>query len=338
MLFSHVACAVESYRVASDRPGAFGDEILVEGWFLSHPELRSMTVRFADGTVLDVHDRRRDSDGLVPHYGHSFGEAARRSRFLLVEPVGLRNWDFASAVFCVEYADGGSISWPIGSIFQRPQASDFNADEASLIMSFESVGDNCEFGLVQRLVGQERLSFLRYAGVGDIFALAEGIAGGLALFNEPDCISISSHGNEWIADVPALQLNFHTGRSVASISAEQIRQQETRKLAFMAQKFIDDCESAEKIFVYRVHRDARGGPDGTRGMDAIHDALRRHGPAKLLWVNEADLEHSAGTLVEVREGLYRGWIDHLAPHSNAFDYRPRSWLDLLARARVRMSD
>ena len=85
-----------------------------------------------------------------------------------------------------------------------------------------------------------------------------------------------------------------------------------------------------------MQRDERGGPDGTRGMDEIHDALRRHGPAKLLWVNVADASHPAGTLVPVRGGLCRAWIDHLAPAWNAFDYRPRSWLDLLALARERM--
>ncbi len=338
MLFSHVVCAVESYRVASDRPGAFGDEIIVEGWFLAHAEIRSMSVRFGDGTTLEIRDRKRDSEGLVPHYGHSFGEATRRSRFLLVEPVGLRKWDFATAVFHVECADGGRLSWPIGALFQMPRGSDFSADEAALVMSFESMGDNCEFGLVQRLIGQERLSFLRYAGVGDISALARGIADGLRVFDNDDCVDISQHGNEWIATVPALHLVFHTGRSAESISRDRIRQEETRKLAFMAQKFIDDCETAEKIFVYRVQRDERGGPDGTRGMDEIYDALRRHGPARLLWVNAQDAHHPHGTLVPVRGGLYRAWIDHLAPASNAFDYRPRSWLDLLALARERMAD
>ena len=336
MLFSHVACAVESFRVGSDRPGAFGDEILVEGWFLTHAAIRSMAVRFADGTMLEIRDRGRASDGLVPHYEQSFGDATGRSRFLLVEPVGLRRWDFPSAEFHVHFEDGGRMSWPIGSFFAPPPASRFTADEAALIMSFESVGDNCEFGLVQRQVGHERLSFLRYAGVGDIEALARGIAGGLRVFEEPGCVEISQHGNEWIAAVPPLQLAFHTGRSVQSIGQDGIQLEESRKLAFMAQKFIDDCETGEKIFVYRVHRDARGGPDGVRGMDALYDALRHHGPARLLWVNLHDADHPPGTLLRVRDGLYRAWIDHLAPHSNAFDFRARSWLDLLANARTRL--
>lgn len=336
MLFSHVACAVESFRVASDRPGAFGDEIVIEGWFLSHVKPRSMYVRFRVGPTLEVHDRRRRSEGLVRDYSKSFGEAAGQSRFLVVEPVGMNVWDFGSAEFHVEFEDGGRAAWPIGALFERPQGSTFSADDAKLIMSFESIGDSCEFGLVQRMVGQERLGLLRYAGVGDVFRLANGIASGLGIFEEPDCIDVTQLGSEWIAAVPGLNVNFHTGRSVSTISLEEIRQQEGRKLAFMAQKFIEDCEAGNKIFVYRVHRDARGGADGTRGMEELYAALRRHGPAKLLWVNVEDDAHPHGTLVQVHDGLYRGYIDHLAPASNAFDFRPRSWLDLLARAKEQM--
>ena len=161
------------------------------------------------------------------------------------------------------------MTWPIGGMFQEPKASGFTAAEAGLVMSFESLGDNCEFGLVQRLIGQERLSFLRYAGVGDIFALARGIADGLRVFDAPDCVDISQHGNEWIATVPSLHLVFHTGRSVESISRDRIREEETRKLAFMAQKFIDDCETAEKIFVYRgaARRARRPGRHARDGRD-----------------------------------------------------------------------
>ena len=260
MLLSQAAIAVESYRVGSDRPGAFGDEILIEGWFLANATIRTMSVRFDNGIELEVHDRERHSDELALHYGTIFGNETTRCRFFLAEPVGIRTWNFPSAVFQVEFWDGANMSWPLKSLFQHVKESNFSAEEAELIMSFESLGDNCEFGLVQRLIGRERLSLLRYAGVGDVFALARGIAGGLAIFNEPDCIDVSHHAHEWVAGVPALQLSFHTGRNVSNNSLEQVKHDENRKLTYLAQKFIEDCETADKVFVYRVHRDVRGGP------------------------------------------------------------------------------
>lgn len=337
MLLTHTICAVESYKVTPDRPGAFGDEIIVEGWFLTHSNIHAMKLVFKDGTEIEVVDRQRDSAGLVGLYGNVFGERAAKSRFLLIEPVGMRNIDYASAVFLVEFDNNEIYRVGVGHLLSTPARKEFSDADAELIMSFESCGDNCEFGLVQRRVGRERLSFLRYAGVGDVFALSRGIADGLRVFDNDDAVTIIQHGHEWMASVPSLGLAFHTGRNVHAISFEKIRQAESQKMAFMAQKFIDDCALGEKIFVYRVLRDERGGPDGTRGMNEMYEALRQHGPARLLWVNTAAEGAEANSIVQVREGLYRGFIDHLAPHSNAFDFRPHSWLRLLALARETMT-
>jgi hypothetical protein len=336
MLFSHTVCAVESYYVATDRPGAFGDEIVVDGWFLTHAPIRAMQLRFAGGAAIDIHDRQRPSDELLPDYGAIFGESARHRRFRLVEPLGIRELDLASAVFVVEHEDGTTVSRPLASIFVAPPPSTYTPEEQALVMGFDSVGDSCEFGLMQRHVGRERMSFLRYGGVGNVFALAEAIADGLTLFDHPGSVHMHAPVGEWITMVPGLDLSFHTGRSEHSIAWNRIAEEERQKLAFTAQLFIEDCQAGEKIFVYRVHRDERGGPDGTRGMDALHDALRRHGPARLLWVNVADEAHGHATVRHERDGLWRGWIDHLAPPWDAFDSRPRSWLALLAEARARM--
>ena len=195
MLFSHTVCAVESYRVTSERPGAFGDEIVVEGWFLTHAAIHSMQVRFGDGTVLEVADRGRASDELMRDYGPIFGDGGRRRRFRLVEPVGIKAWDFPSAVFRVELSDGCVISWPLGALLAPPAPSTFSPEEIELVMQFESVGESCEFGLLQRHVGRERLSFLRYGGVGDIFALAAAIAAGLTNFED----AFDSRPRSWLA-------------------------------------------------------------------------------------------------------------------------------------------
>lgn len=333
MQLTHTMCAVESYRVTPHRPGAFGDEIIVEGWFLTHSRIRSMKVAFADGTELEIADCNRGSPGIAALYSETFGKRAETARFLLVEPVGMRRLDYRSAVFQVALGEAERYELGIGHLFSTAERDTYSDEQSRLVMSFESCGDNCEFGLVQRRIGVERLSFLRYAGVGDVFALARGIAEGFQVLERPDAVSIIQHGHEWMASIPALGLAFHTGRSVGSISFERILAEESSKLAFLAQKFLEDCESSEKIFVYRVLRDERGGPDGIRGMDALFDALRTRGPVDLLWVNTADEEHPHGTIVMVREGLYRGFIDHLAPHWNAFDYRPDAWLELLGLAR-----
>jgi hypothetical protein len=334
MIFSHTICAIEAYRVSHGRPGAFGDEIIIEGWFLTHAVVREMSVVYPGQTSFVVNDRRRASEGVWRHHGDSFGEAAKTCRFQLIEPTAGLDVDLQSAFLRVEMESGETIQLPIGPQLDVTQKRTFSKDDHDLVMQFESMGDNCEFGLVQRKIGSERLSLLRYAGVGDIEALAAAIANGFVDMSEPGAIGLTSHGNEWIAHVHSARLVFHTGRSVDQISHEKIIQEETRKLVFMAQKFIDDCEAATKTFVYRVHKDERGGPDGTRGMERIYDAMTTHGPVALLWVNVADEANPDGTIRHVRDRLYRGYIDHLAPAWNAFDFRPESWLNLLRNARI----
>ena len=334
MIFSHVICALESYRISHDRPGSFGDEIIIEGWFLAHGSVGEMSIEYPGQKSFPITNRNRESEGVWEHHRETFGDRAKTCRFQLVEPLAEMSLELGSARLKVTMESGEAFELPIGSDLHIPDRPGFSKAEHDLVMSFESVGDNCEFGLVQRRVGSERLSLLRYAGVGEIEALAAAIENGFEEWDRPGAIDITSHGNEWVAAIHSARLVFHTGRSVESISKEKILQEESRKLIFMAQKFIDDCEVANKIFVYRVHRDERGGPLGTRGMDQMHDAMAKHGPVKLLWVNVADEDHPDATILHVRDGLYRGFIDHLAPAWNAFDFRPQSWLKLLGSMRA----
>ena len=337
MLVSHILCTVESYRLSHDRPGSFGDEIIVEGWFLSHAPVLSMSLTFPGGQSFPIEDRRRESEGVWLHHKDTFGEPARHARFMLIEPLADHELNLQAAAIRIEMEGAHMFAAPLGHMLHVPEGKSFSKEDHDLVMGFESMGDNCEFGLMQRMVGSERLSLLRYAGVGNIERLAAAIANGFDGLGENNDIGISQHGNEWMAHAFGPGLAFHTGRSVDAISHERILQEETRKLAFMAQKFIGDAEAAEKIFVYRVLRDERGGADGTRGMDLIYDALSKHGPVRLLWVNLADDANPHATVRHVRDRLYRGYIDHLAPHWNAFDFRPRSWLQLLTVARDTMA-
>lgn len=190
-----------------------------------------MSIRFDDGTVLEVRDRNRLSEGIFPHYSESFGESTRRSRFLLIYPVGSRELNLMSATFHVAYEDGAYASWPIGSLFVHRRSSDFSPDDTALVLGFENLGDSQEFGLLQRSSGQDRPSLFSYISVGDVFDLAEGIATGLQAFDELHSIDMLRHNNEWVATVRRLSLGFHTGRSIPSISRELIQEQVIQSIA-----------------------------------------------------------------------------------------------------------
>ncbi len=337
MFVSHLLCTVEFYGLRPAPPGSFGDDIVVEGWFLSHDAVAGMMLVFPGQATFVIEDRCRPSEEVWIHHGGTFGEKARAARFLLVEPSANEPLDLVKARLRIELVGHASYEAPIGHILQRSEDKNFTQEDHDLVMSFESLGDNCEFGLLQRFIGSERLGLLRYAGVGNIDDLARAIASGFAALGTHDDITITKRGREWIAKASGSSLTFHTSRGGESITHDRVLAEEIRTLIFLAGKLIDDLAMAKKIFVYRSLADDKGGSDGTRGMRALHEAMRSHGAARLLWVNEADQTHPHGSIYHLGEGLYRGFIDHLAPPWNAFDFRPYSWLQLLRAARTTMS-
>lgn len=334
MIVIDVKCSLENFWINSAGHGVYGDEICLEGWCLSNPPIEKLELVFGGETPMsfEVHNRARDSAGIFELMGRDYGEPARHCRFLLVEKMPSTLPDFGKASVRISLRDGRALSLPLG----EPKGlaglrRELDADSA-LVMRFESCGDNCEFGLLQRKIGIERMGLMRYSGAADVFALAATIERRFEGFAEGMDLQIHPFGAEWMASVHGSRMNFHTGRTLGDFSEQRIHQEEGLKLRFLAQKFLDDLEEGKKIFVYRTLRDDRGGPDGMKGMDRLYDAMRGVGPAKLLWVNEADENSVPGEVRHIRDGLYHGFIERLAPHSNAFDSDPAAWLRLLRRA------
>ena len=334
------ACSLESFRISHAGHGTYGDEIRFEGWLVAHPVPARLDLVFGGDTpaAYEIHSRDRESNGVHDHFGGTFGEAARSCRFLLVEklPPTLPDWN--RAALRIPGDDGTVVEVKLDPPENLELLAQGGQAESDLVMRFESCGDNCEFGLLQRKIGVERMALLRYAGVADVFALADAIENRFEGFAEGEALHIHTFGAEWMAAVPAQRMNFHTGRIIADISEERIRTEERRKLQFLAQKFVDDIEDGVKIFVYRTLRDGRGGPDGMKGMDRLYDAMRAIGPARLLWVNEADAAHPPATVRQVRDGLFHGFVERLAPHHDAFATDPEGWVKLLTEAAALIDD
>ena len=333
MAIAHIICAVDSFRLTQEGHGVFGDELRIDGWFLSHADTVGMELVFDTGMPLTIDLFGNESEGVWTAQGASFGDAARRCRFYAAHKVPDGRADLSTARLRVRMSDGNVFERALGAPTLPAPKAVFSPAESALVMGFESIGDNCEFGLVQRHVGLERMSLFRYAGIMDPHRLAHALRTRFAGFAEGDDLVITTFGPEWICDVRSASLNLHTGRIQGLITRERIEREERAKLQFLAGKFIDDVEDAARILVYRTLRHGRGGPDGTAGMDAVYDAVAAIGPAPLLWVNEADDRHPHGSVEHVRDRLFRGFIRRLCPYDDAHSGDDRGWIELLTVAR-----
>lgn len=197
-----------------------------------------------------------------------------------------------------------------------------------VMMRFESLGENCEFGLAQRRCRAEPLGLLRFAST-PLSALLAALKARFEGLGEPDQVEvrISDNKQEYLVFDRRYGILYHPWLLVGQADPEQILQREVKRLALLKRKLIEDLEAGDKIFVYRGMR-----PLPRVLVQRLLDALREYGRATLFWVERQDAKHSAGTVEMISEGLFKGYIDRFAPGDNAHDLSIDCWIELCRNA------
>jgi hypothetical protein len=268
---SDTAYSVEAFQLVRPVDGPI--VLRLEGWFVSAAPVQAMSLVIpgTPGHNITVTDMRRPSGGLVGLYG----EQAQNARFKHEARIDSVPDNLTDARLMVLLGNGDVAMVAIGQQLSETDhlpVPAFTDQDRALVARFESLGDNCEFGLLQREVGVERLGLLRLAGGRDPSALADAIACGFDGFATGDDLIMSTHGNEWIARSRRYRFTFHTGVDVADATEAEILTEQSRTLRFMAEKLDEDIKTGTKFFVRRVNED-----DVTEGMSAIYAALASRG-------------------------------------------------------------
>jgi hypothetical protein len=123
---------------------------------------------------------------------------------------------------------------------------------SKLLMNFESLGENCEFGFAQRFHGCEPLGLLgfssmphhllmpalenRFDGVGD---------------TENTILEAHPETKEFFLSDSRYDMTAHTFTYENAIDRQKFFQQQCRRLTYLRRKLITDLENCEKILVYR---------------------------------------------------------------------------------------
>jgi len=207
-----------------------------------------------------------------------------------------------------------------------PTAEILPLDE--LMLGFESLGENCEFGLVQRRCGADPLGLLRFASA-PIPALLSALRARFEGIGESDQIDvrISENQLEYLVFDKCFGFLYHPWVLIGEASAKGIHRREAKQLPLLRRKLIEDLEEGRKIFVYHGMQ-----PLPEPLVRRLVAALRVYGPATLLWVELHNHEHPAGTVERIGEGLLKGYIDRFAPGENAHDLSLGGWIALCRAA------
>jgi hypothetical protein len=208
----------------------------------------------------------------------------------------------------------------------NPAGAADGLSDQDLVLNFESLGDNCELGLVQRLVGVEPLGLLRFAAtpIGALLHALDARFDGLA---DPANVAIAVARDEYMVQLRKYGLLYHAHAKIGTVDPQALYQQQTRTLPFLVNKLIGDLEGAEKILVFRHNE-----PLAAHILLDLRTALNRYGPATLLWVQAARPGHPAGTVEHIDDRLLVGYVRRLATRGDVPDLDLGSWLATLRRA------
>ncbi len=159
-----------------------------------------------------------------------------------------------------------------------------------IITRFESMGDSCEFGFVQRHFGYEPLSLLRWVAT-TTDKLIAGLEDGFPGIESPDnTYATNEFDSECVITNRTYFQNMYTHVRQDQVKDEaRFLSQMRRGLARLADKLFEDLEECEKVFVHRSLSTI-----DARTLGSLTKALRKHGPAKLLVVQAASESHPTG--------------------------------------------
>lgn len=193
-----------------------------------------------------------------------------------------------------------------------------------VLTHFETLAGNCDMGLVQRALGAEPLSLLRFAGtrlgaaIRGLDTAFAGIGDALQPWESPE--------GEWMMR-NGYGLNYHTGQQASDVPATRIIEMEQVRLAFLQRKFMRDLSEGEKTYVmYDVFAAAR-----LVDVMALFLALSRHGRRRLLWVVPCPYPERQGKVEEILPGLFLGHLGQFERPTVAY-ISIKGWLDVLVNA------
>jgi tetratricopeptide (TPR) repeat protein len=181
-----------------------------------------------------------------------------------------------------------------------------DAGLAKVLTKFESFGEDCEFGLVQRLACAEPMGLFRWAKIPTHNLLNllktrfDGV--GQSEFTE---LYTEADGEFWTKD-PRFDMKTHTFVYEADLLGERrerFPEMMSKRIRFLRDQFIQDLESESKIFVIKSKAAL-----STEDIEALYTALNDYGPNWLLYVRSSNARHRPGSVRQLHDRLMIGYV------------------------------
>jgi tetratricopeptide (TPR) repeat protein len=231
--------------------------------------------------------------------------------------------------------ESAEVTWAIPNVVQSaPEGAIVEIDRVNdaaarnLVMRYESLGENCELGLVQRHFEAEPLGLLRwtYCVVDTAIKLLEQRLSG---FGELENLTLSrTSWKEYMIKEQKYGIAFHTFSTKDIADEAAFLRKHSSRLSWLAEKFLTDLTESNKRFILKLYHRV---PDSQ--IHRIHSLLRQYSANnKLLCISVAADVSEGGTVVNVGNGLAYGKLSRKNPGAKSWDIPYDEWRSLLETA------
>ncbi len=193
-----------------------------------------------------------------------------------------------------------------------------SASYAGPVGRFETLGETCEFGVVQQELGLMHPHLLRSASFQGAPALhltklIAALEDDFERIAEPALLDVMLPESEWLGAEKEYRvvnrhygLQIHTGLVASQIDIDEARRRLSgfsHNLVFLRDKLRYDLAQGCKCWIWKsLHS------PNVEELSALLTVLQKHGPNRLLWVVRADADHPPGSVVRLRDNLLQGYI------------------------------
>jgi hypothetical protein len=201
---------------------------------------------------------------------------------------------------------------------------------ADLLRGFESLGENCEFGIVQRKLGLEVLGLLRF-GNARLVNLMRALNDDFKAATQTDEISVSVSNTgkqpEYTIGLPVYGIRWHTFVRPEDMDEDALLEREAAKLSYLRRRLLDGLRGGRKICLLKRERAV-----SVAEAMAVFTELSRRGPNTLLCVGVATDGRPAGSVDLLAPGLMRAHVAAFAPDDDVESADIADWLRIAANA------
>jgi hypothetical protein len=220
-----------------------------------------------------------------------------------------------------------NLTEEVRTAVRKVHDSHFEEKITQLLYQFESLGNDCSLGGLQRAFGAEPLGLFRFAGI-EIDDVVRALRGRCIGVGSPEFTRlILSDGGEYISTDTRYGMSSHTFVCEGDVALDRFYEQQCKKIAFLARNILEKLEEGEKIFL--VH--AMPNFISDEKLQELLVLMRELGSGLLLYLHAPSEDLPVGQFRSRRDGIMEGSVRSVRGDDDSPESR-ESWLQVLLHA------